>query len=81
MRRQVNHAKALQEAQRGDGCVKVQARGKTGAKDKTESLNWIHGLENSQIGNQALNPRYHERGGKWMRGRISRDGRAGDPEQ
>ena len=47
MRRQVNHAKALQQSQRGDGSVKIQARGKAGAKDETESLNWIHGFANS----------------------------------
>ena len=53
MRWQVNYAKALQKPQRGDGSLEIQARGKAGAQDKAESLNWIHGLANSQIGNQA----------------------------
>jgi hypothetical protein len=39
----MNDPETLEEAESGDGGVEVQARGKTGSKDETESFERVHG--------------------------------------
>jgi hypothetical protein len=41
----MNDPETLEEAESSDGGVEVQARGKTGSEDETESFERVHGCD------------------------------------
>ena|SRR6266851_2104027 len=61
MFREMNDTEALEEAEGGDGGIKIQAGGKTSTEDETESFERAHGCNENDTTNCRQISKYHER--------------------